>query len=38
MGKAVMGCATMSADGYIAYADGQIGSLFDWMSGGDVEH
>ena len=37
MGKAIMGCAAVSADGYIAYDDGQIGSLFDWMSGGDVE-
>jgi hypothetical protein len=24
MGKAIMGCAAMSADGYIAYDDGQI--------------
>jgi hypothetical protein len=37
MGKAIMGCAAVSADGYIADDDGQIGSLFDWMSGGDVE-
>jgi dihydrofolate reductase len=37
MGKTIMGCAAVSADGYIAYHDGQIGSLFDWMSGGDVE-
>jgi dihydrofolate reductase len=36
MGTAIMGCAAVSADGYIAYDDGQIGSLFDWMSGGDV--
>ena len=27
----------MPADGYIADPDGQIGSLFDWMSAGDVE-
>ncbi|MGH3456792.1 MAG: hypothetical protein ACRDPN_01065, partial [Aeromicrobium sp.] len=32
-----MGCAAVSADGYIADDDGQIGSLFDWMAGGDVE-
>ena len=37
MGKAIMGCAAVSADGYIAYDDGQIGSLFDWLSVGDVE-
>ncbi len=37
MGKAIMGCAAVSVDGYIAYDDGQIGSLFDWLSGGDVE-
>jgi dihydrofolate reductase len=37
MGKAIMGCAAVSADGYIADDDGQIGSLFDWLSGGDVE-
>ncbi len=32
-----MGCAAVSADGCIADDDGQIGSLFDWMAGGDVE-
>jgi dihydrofolate reductase len=37
MSKTIMGCAAVSADGYIAYDDGQIGPLFDWMSGGDVE-
>ncbi|WP_127933400.1 hypothetical protein [Nonomuraea polychroma] len=37
MGKAIMGCAAVSADGYIAYDDGQVGSLFDWMSAGKVE-
>ena len=37
MGKAILGCASVSADGYIADAEGQIGALFDWMSAGDVE-
>jgi dihydrofolate reductase len=37
MGRTIMGCAAVSADGYIAYDDDQIGPLFDWMSGGDVE-
>jgi dihydrofolate reductase len=37
MGKTIMGCAAVSVDGYIAYDDGQIGPLFDWMSSGDVE-
>jgi hypothetical protein len=37
MSKAIMGCAAVSADGYIAYDDGQVGSLFDWMSAGKVE-
>jgi dihydrofolate reductase len=37
LGKTIMGCAAVSADGYIAYDDGQIGSLFDWLSDGDVE-
>ncbi|MGH3488412.1 MAG: dihydrofolate reductase, partial [Actinopolymorphaceae bacterium] len=37
MSKTIMGCAAVSADGYIAYDDGQIGSLFDWMAAGDVE-
>ena len=37
MNKTIMGCAAVSVDGYIAYDDGQIGSLFDWMTIGDVE-
>ncbi len=37
MGKAIMGCASVSADGYIADDAGQIGSLFDWMMIGDLE-
>jgi dihydrofolate reductase len=37
MGKAIMGCAAVSADGYIAYDDGQVGTLFDWMAAGDLE-
>jgi dihydrofolate reductase len=37
MGKAIMGGAAVAADGYIADDEGQIGSLFDWMSAGDVE-
>ena len=37
MGTTIMGCASVSADGYIADAEGQIGDLFDWMNAGDVE-
>ena len=37
MSKAIMGCAAVSADGFIADADGQIGSLFDWLTEGDVD-
>ena len=37
MSTTIMGCASVSADGYIADDQGQIGSLFEWMSAGDVE-
>jgi len=37
MSTTIMGCAAVSADGYIADDEGQIGSLFEWMSAGDVE-
>ncbi len=37
MGKTIMGCASVSADGYIADAGGQIGVLFDWMTVGNLE-
>lgn len=37
MGKTIMAAAAVSVDGYIAYDDGQIGPLFDWLSRGDVE-
>jgi dihydrofolate reductase len=37
MAKTIMGCAAVSADGYIAYDDGQIGPLFDYLGTGNVE-
>jgi len=37
MGKAIMGCASVSADGFIADDEGQVGSLFDWLTVGDVD-
>jgi dihydrofolate reductase len=37
MGKAIMGCASVSADGFIADDEGQVGSLFDWLAVGDVD-
>ena len=36
MGRTIMG-AVVSLDGYIAYDDDTVGSLFDWFGNGDVE-
>jgi dihydrofolate reductase len=36
MGK-VVASATVSLDGFIAYPDDTVGSLFDWFDSGDVE-
>jgi dihydrofolate reductase len=36
MGKAVMGCAAVSLDGFIADDNDDIGPLFDWLVSGDV--
>jgi dihydrofolate reductase len=36
MARTIMG-AVVSADGYIARDDGQVGPLFDWFGNGDVE-
>lgn len=32
-----MGCAAVSADGFIADDNDQVGALFDWLGNGDVE-
>ncbi len=37
MSTTIMGCAAVSTDSFIAYDDGQIGSLFEWLMAGDVE-
>ena len=37
MGRAIMGAAAVSLDGYMAYEDDTVGPLFDWLSNGDVE-
>ena len=36
MGKAIMGAAAVSVDGYIADDNDGIGPLFDWLGNGDV--
>ena len=36
MGKAVMGAASVSLDGFIADDDDGIGPMFDWLGNGDV--
>jgi dihydrofolate reductase len=35
--KVIMGCAAVSADGFIANERDEIGPLFDWLSSGDIE-
>lgn len=35
MGKTIM-CAVVSADGYVARRDGEVGPLFDWYGNGEV--
>ena len=37
MGKAIMGAAAVSLDGFIADDNDQVGPLFDWLGNGDVE-
>lgn len=37
MSKVVMGCAAVSADGFIADENDDVGPLFDWAGNGDVE-
>jgi dihydrofolate reductase len=35
--KVIMGCAAVSADGFIATENDEVGPLFDWATNGDVE-
>ncbi|MEV6171851.1 dihydrofolate reductase [Streptomyces sp. NPDC051954] len=37
MSKVIMGCASVSADGFIANERDEVGPLFDWGTNGDVE-
>ncbi|MEV6490185.1 hypothetical protein AB0M20_16410 [Actinoplanes sp. NPDC051633] len=37
MSRVIMGCAAVSADGFIADESDGVGSLFDWLGNGDVE-
>lgn len=37
MARTILGCASVSLDGYIAHEDDSIDPLFDWLGNGDVE-
>ena len=36
MGKAIMGAAAVSLDGFLADGNDDVGPLFDWLGNGDV--
>ena len=37
MSKVIMSCAAVSADGFIADENDEVGPLFDWLTSGDVD-